>query len=325
MLHAHGGLVSTTSAIQYVANNYQTALAAEIYPVSFIWRSDAWTTIRYMLQEAFVRRRDEGILDAAKDFMLDRVDDTLEPLARVLGGKAMWDEMKENARLATLSSGGAARMAADSILRQYNEGRIDEIHLVGHSAGAIFHAHLAQYLVQNGALIASLTLWAPACTMELFKDVYRPLIESGAIRSFRLFTLDKDTEEDDDCAGIYHKSLLHLVSAAFEKRPRIPLIQKGISLLGLARDVKREIEAGFWTQGSRKWIVAPGAAESDARHHGDFDNDKTTLDATLAMIGGRKGLSGSTMRVRAAAPRALVRRRQRLEHALAVPASMAAG
>jgi hypothetical protein len=37
-------------------------------------------------------------LDTTKDFVLDRLDDALEPLARSLGGKALWDEMKENAR-----------------------------------------------------------------------------------------------------------------------------------------------------------------------------------------------------------------------------------
>ena len=101
LLYAHGGLVPEGSAVQHAANNREAALDAEVYPISFIWRSDAWTTIRNILQEAFSRRRDEGLLDSAKDFMLDRLDDTLEPLTCVLGGKAMWDEMKENAEGAT--------------------------------------------------------------------------------------------------------------------------------------------------------------------------------------------------------------------------------
>ncbi len=52
-----------------------------------------------LLSDAVRRRRPEGILDATKDFMLDRLDDALEPIARMLTGKAEWNEMKENALL----------------------------------------------------------------------------------------------------------------------------------------------------------------------------------------------------------------------------------
>ena len=98
------------------ANNREAALSWRCtqYPSSGVRRVDDDCNI---LQEAFSRRRDEGLLDSAKDFMLDRcLDDTLEPLARVLGGKAMWDEMKENAEGATSTRKGAARLALSSHL-----------------------------------------------------------------------------------------------------------------------------------------------------------------------------------------------------------------
>jgi len=285
MLYAHGGLVPEGSAVQHAANNREAALDAEVYPISFIWRSDAWTTIRNILQEAFSRRRDEGLLDSAKDFMLDRLDDTLEPLARVLGGKAMWDEMKENAEGATSTRKGAARLALDHLISLARDGLIDEIHLVGHSAGSIFQAPVAQKLAAASVPVSSLSLWAPACTMRLFDDAYRPLIDSNEIRSFDLYTLDDPTEREDDCANIYHKSLLYLVSGAFEKDARIPLIRSdGTALLGLARDVKRDIPPSFWNAKSRNWYVAPSAAASHARHHGDFSNDPDTLRSTLERI-----------------------------------------
>ena len=284
LLYAHGGLVPEGSAIQHAANTREAALNAEVYPLSFIWRSDAWSTIRNILQDAVSRRQDEGLLDKAKDFMLDRLDDTLEPLARLLGGKMMWDEMKENAALASTGKIGAAKLATDLIAGLASNGTIDEVHLVGHSAGAIFLAPVAKRLADAGVPVTSLSLWAPACTMELFEDIYRPLIEGGKIKAFDLYTLDDATERDDNCAGIYHKSLLYLVSAAFEKRPRIPFIhKKGTEILGLARDAQ-DIPAPFWTPKSREWYVAPAAAETDARHHGDFDNDAATLATTLARI-----------------------------------------
>ena len=285
LMYAHGGLVPESSAIQYAANNREAVLNAEVYPLSFIWKSDAWSTIRNILHEAFSRRRDEGLLDKAKDFMLDRLDDTLEPLARILGGKSMWDEMKENAKGASAGRIGAAKLATEHLVALAADGRIDEVHLVGHSAGSIFLAPVAQRLADAGVGITSLSLWAPACSMQLFNDVYRPLIDKGRISAFDLYTLDDATERDDDCADIYHKSLLYLVSAAFEKEARIPLVRKnGTALLGMARDVARDIPGSFWNAKSRNWYTAPVANESNARHHGDFDNDPETLRSTLARI-----------------------------------------
>ncbi len=109
VLYAHGGLVSENSAVQRLADYRPTMLSSGIYPFTFIWHSDYWTTVKNVLDDAFSRRRPEGALDAAKDFMLDRLDDALEPLARVLSGKAAWDEMKENALGATQNTKGGAR------------------------------------------------------------------------------------------------------------------------------------------------------------------------------------------------------------------------
>lgn len=290
LLYAHGGLVPETYALQHANNYRQAAMNAQVYPISFIWRSDLWTTIGNILQDAVSRRKDEGLLDAAKDFMLDRIDDTLEPLARLLGGKALWDEMKENAARATTSASGGAQRVARHLIDAKKAGEIDEIHLAGHSAGAIFMASVAKFLASEGITIQSCSLWAPACTIDLYRKVYKPLIDAGAIEAFDLYTLDDATEQDDDCKKIYHKSLLYLVSAAFEAKPRIPVIRSvGTRLLGLARDVKAEIAGDFAKGSSQQWFVAPASPNSEARHHGDFDNDAETLASTLARITGSGG------------------------------------
>lgn len=304
MLYAHGGLVSQDSALQYAANYREACLKAQVYPIAFIWRSDFWTTIGDILQDAVSTRKTEGFLDATKDFMLDRLDDTLEPVARALGGKALWDEMKENAELCASDKAGperkdegAARLVARHLVAAYRAKEIDEIHLVGHSAGSILLAPLAQYLADNKVPVSSLSLWAPACTLELFNSVYAPLIASNAIQAFDLYTLDDATEQDDDCANIYHKSLLYFVSNAFEDKPHIPRLgpngkpTKGTPILGMARDAGT-IPAAFWTPAKRQWIVAPNSDQSHARHHGDFDNDGKTLLSTLhRMTGGAKATS----------------------------------
>lgn len=297
MLYVHGGLVSEDAALQYAANRREDTLKSEVYPIAVIWRSDAWTTIQNILQDALLRRKTEGFLDAAKDFMLDRLDDTLEPIARLLGGKALWDEMKENATLCASRAKGAARMVASHLVEAKKAGEIDEIHLVGHSAGSILPGPLAKYLADEGLTVKSLSLWAPACTVEFFETTYRPLIKKGAIEAFDVYTLDDATEQDDDCAGIYHKSLLYMVRHALEKDPRIPWMDlvgpvagaaspNGTPILGLARDLAK-LDKSLWTGGKHRWIVAPQSEQSGARHHGDFDNDGKTLLATLERITGK--------------------------------------
>lgn len=112
LLYAHGGLVGAQAAVQRLAEYRPLLLGGEVYPLAFIWRTDYWTTITNILRDAVSRRKPEGMLDAAKDFMLDRLDDALEPLARALTGKSAWDEMKENA-LAASGKGCAATLVAD--------------------------------------------------------------------------------------------------------------------------------------------------------------------------------------------------------------------
>ncbi len=310
VLYAHGGLVSEADALKLAGDYRQPMLAAECYPLAFIWKTDYWTTLANMLADAARRRRPEGFLDDAKDFMLDRLDDALEPIARLLTGKAEWDEMKENARLSTAAAQGGARLVADAIARLVRDEGV-ELHLVGHSAGSIFHAPLVRYLTDpggHGLTVDSCTLWAPACTVRLFKDSYLPAIASGSIRRFSLFTLTDKAEQDDDCARIYNKSLLYLVSHAFEDKPRIPLIRpEGEPILGMARCIGKDaVLAALFAEGQGQWITAPNNAPagscdaSAARHHGDFDNDEATVRATLARIlnlpalPGRLALSGTS-------------------------------
>lgn len=311
VLYAHGGLVGQEAAIQRVSDYQKTMLEAECYPLAFIWKSDYWSTLKNMLQDAASRRRPEGFIDDAKDFMLDRLDDALEPIARFFTGKAQWDEMKENALRATTTAGGGARLVADEITLLAKEFPELEIHVVGHSAGSIFHAPLVQYLGSTGHIkegplagskvsglglkIKTCTLWAPACTTKLFKASYLPVLNLGGIGAFTLFTLTDKAEQDDNCAKIYNKSLLYLVSNAFEDEPRIPVFRPdGDPILGMEKFIRADTEllALFNKTSPRAatWVLSPNtddigsATASRSAHHGDFDDDEATVKATLARI-----------------------------------------
>lgn len=304
VLYAHGGLVGQEAAVQRVSEYRKALLSSEAYPLAFIWHSDYWTTITNILEDAVRRRRPEGVLDAAKDFMLDRLDDALEPLARLLTGKAAWSEMKQNA-LAASQEGGGARLAMEHLVGLIAKFPDLEVHVVGHSAGAIFHAPLVQLLTTKGPIgdgpmksakglgvkISTCTLWAPACTVDLFTQCYLPAIKDKSIGNFALFTLGDKTEQDDNCAKVYNKSLLYLVSNAFEDQARIPLIREGTPIFGMEKFVREsKAVSQIFANGTADWVLAPndgtqGSTDaSGARHHGDFDDDICTVAATFARI-----------------------------------------
>jgi hypothetical protein len=236
--------------------------------------------------------------------MLSRLDDALEPVTRVLAGKSAWDEMKENALAASQPKGGA-RLALDSLVKLMQADKSVEVHLVGHSAGSIFHASLVRLLTSKGTIssgflkgetgygvkIASCILWAPACTIELFKEAYLPSIEDRSLEKFALYLLSDKAEQDDHCAGIYNKSLLYLVSNALESQPRIPGFRDGFPMLGMEKFVNLDPDlSDLFTRDHAKLVLAPNNVEeglmgsSGARHHGDFDDDHQTVKATLAYI-----------------------------------------
>ncbi len=300
LLYAHGGLVAEDSAIQKIADLRGPLLDAGVYPVSIIWKTDFWTTLKNILEDAIAKRRPEGFLDSSKDFMLDRLDDALEPLARVIGGKSQWDEMKENAISASQQGGGLALVAdlLGGLTKQFPALRI---HLVCHSAGSILWGGLVERLANGGQPkvgIETCTLWAPACTMDVYRNQYLPSIKSGGIKDFALFTLTDKAERDDTCANIYHKSLLYLVSNAFEAGPqKAPFLRErqGEPILGMAKFVS-QLPAG---QRNWHWVQAPndnppGSLDaSTSKSHVAFDDDAATLASTLGRIVGKAKSKGA--------------------------------
>ncbi len=288
LLYAHGGLVSEQAATQRLAEYRPALLGGNVYPLAFIWRTDYWTTVTNILKDTVSRRRPEGLLDASKDFMLDRLDDALEPLARVLTGKSAWDEMKQNA-LAASDPGCAAVLVADQLKALAKKMPGLEIHMVGHSAGSILLAPVVKLLTDRGLKVVTCTLWAPACTVDLFRSTYLPAMQKGTLVKLAVFALSDKTERDDNCGKIYNKSLLYLVSAAFEKASRIPLFREGEPIFGMERWIDADLRKTFHSLGA-ELILAPNNEPADsqcasgAMHHGDFDDDERTVMSTFRRI-----------------------------------------
>jgi hypothetical protein len=321
LLYAHGGLVDEDGAVQRVQDYLEPLLKAEVYPVAFIWKTDLWTTLKNLLEDAFKRRSPSEMAGGAKDFLYDRIDDTLERLSRLLQGQRIWGEMKENAARASMRANGGARFAASQLDALLGKQSI-EVHVAGHSAGSIFMGPLVQLLTSTGAIpagslatstglqwdpvnglgrtVKTCTLWAPACSTGLFHEAYMPAVKAGAIKQTALFTLSDGAEQDDHCANIYHKSLIYLVSNALEEKPRKFLAKHGWPILGMDKFLKLDpVLAAAIAGGLIDHVVAPNSNPigqidaSCATAHGAFDDDKPTVLATLARIRGTKSAKGN--------------------------------
>ncbi|HEY5880749.1 MAG TPA: hypothetical protein VIU11_17695 [Nakamurella sp.] len=138
--------------------------------------------------------------------------------------------MKTNAELASLPNdpgipSHGARYVAKRLAEfcQRHPGRIS-LHAVGHSAGAIFHSYFLPAALQEGSgPISSLQLLAPAIGVDGFLDRLSPEVGQG-VRNLTMYTMNKQLERDDNCAQIYRKSLLYLVSRAFEPEREAPIL-----------------------------------------------------------------------------------------------------
>jgi hypothetical protein len=221
--------------------------------------------------------------------MLDRLDDGLEPIARTVGGRQVWAEMQQNAMLASQKNGGLLVVLNEvKALAAQHPGL--KMHLVGHSAGSILLGGLAGANQAAGRPVTfeTCTMWAPACTMDFYREQYLPAIRGGSIKQFAIFNLTDRAEQDDNCVNIYHKSLLYLVSNAFEETLRKPWFgaSDGVPLLGMEKFVNKLPERDR----PKEMVLSPnsvpegrpGAARSTT--HGNFDDDGATLKATLARI-----------------------------------------
>jgi len=180
---------------------------------------------------------------------------------------------------------------------QQHQGEQVLVHLVGHSAGAIFHAALLQRLIEAGVPVASMALLAPALRVDEFEhDILPHLGLNGGVQRFAVFNLSDRRELDDACAAgavdVYHKSLLYLVSRALEDRPSG---QSEAPLLGMARFFNRpsgrSTLLGQIKAHGGDCVFSPAAlaenSRSDATSHGGFAGDARTMTSVVMRALGR--------------------------------------
>jgi hypothetical protein len=140
LIYAHGGLNSEGASITRIRAIAPYALDNGLYPLFVTWRSGPLETVSDLVEEVFARvgfaAKGQEPARGWADRITEKTDRLLEPLLRAPGG-AMWGQMKLNAERASRDVAGGARLMVDR-LKQLAAARPKlEVHLIGHSAGAI--------------------------------------------------------------------------------------------------------------------------------------------------------------------------------------------
>ncbi|BDY04891.1 peptidase C1 [Ferrimonas sp. YFM] len=274
LLYAHGGLNSTKASARRVAAMQHTWMANGIYPIHFMYDTGLMEEIKDV-----VLGKQERTDKVASGFS-DWLDKRIERLTR-RPGRALWREMKAGAFAPFIDDEADGSGALETLLHHINQLPVrPKIHVIGHSTGAILHSHLLPRLCQlsDELEIASCSLMAPAATQALFKQNLMPLVNRDKVRELTVYNLSEQLELDDNVALVYRKSLLYLVSRAFE-----PV--QCAKLLGMTR-YQSELEL----ESDRvEFVISQGqsAGRSASTSHGGFDNDPNTMNDILQRILGQ--------------------------------------
>jgi hypothetical protein len=286
LLWAHGGLNSVKGSAKRVGKLTPVFDANGIHDLHYIWETGLLGELRDVLlgKQDFVEDRVGG-LSSWWDRLLEK---STWPL-----GRPLWREMISDAEMAfDAQHGDGARPAGsrtlDLLKRELPATSRPKIHLVGHSAGAIWLSHLLErWHALRGPKIDTLVLYAPACTHDLFRSQILPRIKDHTVEKFRLFVLSDDKEKKDTVRKIYRKSLLYLVSNSYQKT-RQELNRSGIPLLGMATNLPL-LSSVLNPLQSRAVVYESGTdPETASDSHGGFDNDTVTMNTLLReVLGGQ--------------------------------------
>jgi hypothetical protein len=237
--------------------------------------------------ETVFNRAAGGVLDSLTDWW----DERLETLASA-PGTLEWDEMKKNAEAISTNPSGALQLLYSELLQsEYDSLRSRlRLHLIGHSAGAILHAYLLPALIGAGLKVDGIYFMAPACRIELFSQKILPYYRSGKVNAYAEFHLTDPAERQDNCATIYRRSLLYLVSNAFEHQRGMPILgmEEFFSVLPQRTDAP-PVPGQVWD-----WIASPSGTNAPVQNrsnsvsHGGFSSDSDTQQAILSRIAPRR-------------------------------------
>ena len=271
LLYVHGGLNSPVDSARRVAAMREVFKDNGIYPFHVMYDTGLAEELKDLIasKSQAASARVGGISDWADRFV--------EGLLRK-PGTLVWEEMKKDARRA-FEPDGAAFNALEIFLQQFrNKSRTLRLHLVGHSTGGIAIGHLLRSLSRRQLEIQTCSLMAPACTLDWYEQSYVPALDATgrlSIREMAIYNLRDKLEQDDTVTPLYHKSLLYLVSNAFEREQGKPLL--GMQKFSADVTAVGDLPRIHYSNGTTGNITR-------STSHGGFDNDVYTMNHILRRI-----------------------------------------
>src|SRR4029077_16792465 len=168
-IYAHGGLTDEEGAAGTARTWVPALFSRKIFPIFIMWETGLWETVVDILTDAHAKQK--AVSGGLRDGVIDWWDERLEGLASA-PGTLEWDEMKKNAAAASSNQNGGLRLLYKELAQSSyaNLRSRFRFHLIGHSAGAIFHAYLLPILLGANLRVDSIYFMAPACRVELFQQ-----------------------------------------------------------------------------------------------------------------------------------------------------------
>jgi hypothetical protein len=321
-IYVHGGLNDKDDGLLRAGFMGPWFAANGIIPIFPIWQTDAKTSILHALAEAL--ELDDLVKEISTKGPAAKPDERaldrhIEDFARRSPGRPAWSEMKNKAR-GMCEPGGAMRLLFDQIAKSA-PGKT--VHLIGHSAGAIVVGHALTAMKSLKLKLGTVSLYAPACTAGFANATFGESAADGYLKKGTLFIdyLSDRRERADACVKklgitLYSKSLLYLVSRAFEDKHKTPILGLEWTLLSKLKDIKSEDvfsdeklidDVMKWRDVAKALAVAPmkwdidkivvtkgkKAEENITRDnvHGAFDNNVDCVTATIQRIKGNAKVS----------------------------------
>jgi hypothetical protein len=283
VLYAHGGLNALGAEASRIATWKRNDIFGrnKIYNFHLMWGSGFIDEVFGKLSTLPVAGRAGGV----SDWLFEAGP------GKAVGSYA-WRNMKQDAFAAftkALDYGGGCTGLEPLLAGLDKAANRPKLHLVGHSAGAIVLGHFLSALEHFGLSkieLGSIHLMAPACQIAFFLRHFHPYaIGKGArklLDKIYLYNLtDKLETEDSVSSSIpllpsYSRSLLYLLSRAYEDQPGTPLA-------GMQR------YASSMPSGPKIVIdyASPKSTVTASTSHGGFDNDAATLGTIMARILGK--------------------------------------
>lgn len=270
LLYAHGGLNSVKDSAARVGKWRDVFNDNRIRQIHFIWETGFGASLKDILfgKDEFSTERAGGFGDW-KDRWIERASQSV--------GFALWKEMTDDAEWAFKKSTDAGSQTIKYLrdaLQNVAPAKRPKVHLVGHSAGSIWLGRLLhRWNTLNGGAIESLQLFAPACTMTFYRDHLRTMLAATKVKALIHYFLDDETELNDNVGRIYGKSLLYLVSRAFQDKQQV------VPLMGMQKHWGDETHARVTSYNTKDHS---DKTRSDS--HGGFDNDVITMNSLLNVI-----------------------------------------